>query len=490
MVFAELSRTTVAFMATSIASSAMHQVFNFYYVKVFLDRYHISEPWFQSAQVIYMVWNAVNDPLFGYLQDNAHWACVKSRRHAILYGGPIWALAFLIPWFPWVEYEHGSWLCALHLILALSFYDAMFTFVLLAQACLFTEISSNFKKRVGLMQCAQIGQLIGSVSVFICEWTSHNLTDYTAFQWTCLFIACIAGLLLVFTGKNAHTQYDLNQTALKPKITVDSHTTPMSLEVEVQANSEFMDRSSKQSVWSLTWQILLQKNFLIFVLINLGQEFHRTFCSNFRGIIMDHLIPAGTIEGTTRSVLYGSLMFLPPILNIMGGQVVTRIGAYKVYRMAFIVKIGLGSVMFLIGNTWMSLLLAFLIIDSVLTSSVTSLMGICLSDIIDDDMAVNKRKHPMSSMVFGTNALITKPGQSLAPMMTVWILNMYGYSELNKEKAMDSISPVDLEGLHGVMFNLVCFVPVIIGMLQLSIWSMYGLKRTHEPSIIPKHIDT
>lgn len=34
-------------------------------------------------------------------------------------------------------------------------------------------------------------------------------------------------------------------------------------------------------------------------------------------------------------------------------------------------------------------------------------------------------------MVFGTNALFTKPAQSLAPMVVVTILNQYGYYNLN-----------------------------------------------------------
>ena len=37
---------------------------------------------------------------------------------------------------------------------------------------------------------------------------------------------------------------------------------------------------------------------------------------------------------------------------------------------------------------------------------------------------------PLSSMVFGTNALFTKPAQSLSPMLVVYILNQYGYESL------------------------------------------------------------
>ena len=34
---------------------------------------------------------------------------------------------------------------------------------------------------------------------------------------------------------------------------------------------------------------------------------------------------------------------------------------------------------------------------------------------------------PVSSLVFGTNALFTKPAQSVAPMLIVAILSSYGY---------------------------------------------------------------
>ena len=37
---------------------------------------------------------------------------------------------------------------------------------------------------------------------------------------------------------------------------------------------------------------------------------------------------------------------------------------------------------------------------------------------------------PLSSMVFGTNALFTKPAQSLAPMLVVTILNQFNYEDL------------------------------------------------------------
>lgn len=42
-------------------------------------------------------------------------------------------------------------------------------------------------------------------------------------------------------------------------------------------------------------------------------------------------------------------------------------------------------------------------------------------------------------MVFGTNALFTKPAQSLAPMIVVNILNQFGYEQL--KEASEDLNP-------------------------------------------------
>lgn len=73
-------------------------------------------------------------------------------------------------------------------------------------------------------------------------------------------------------------------------------------------------------------------------------------------------------------------------------------------------------------------------------------------------------------MVFGTNALITKPAISLAPMFVVAILNLYGYSGLKDQKGEGS------EELRTAMFTLVCFYSVIIGAIQFISWSFFSIR--------------
>lgn len=110
----------------------------------------------QPPQVVYMVWNAVNDPLFGYLQDNSKMPCCSQRRLSILYGAPLYSLTFLLAWFPWRAYTSGDLLSGLHLMVALCAFDGLLTFVLLAQCALFAEISSHHQSRLRLIKYNQV----------------------------------------------------------------------------------------------------------------------------------------------------------------------------------------------------------------------------------------------------------------------------------------------------------------------------------------------
>lgn len=86
-------------------------------------------------------------------------------------------------------------------------------------------------------------------------------------------------------------------------------------------------------------------------------------------------------------------------------------------------------------------------------------------------------KSPLSSMVFGTNALFTKPAQSLAPMLVVTILNQFGYENLNNEVAQPD--PSLFLGLHDAMFYLICLVPLCIAVVQILTWTRFSIQNSH-----------
>jgi len=299
----QLHAKSVAYAATSLGAGLIGYVFTFYYVKVYISRFHVTEAWFQLAQVIFMIWNAVNDPLFACLQDNARsWPFLRSRRHSILYGAPLFVAGFVLPWFPWVDYESSppSWIAGVQLTVVLCFYDTLFTFVGLAQCALFAELSSSQSDRVRLIRYSQVAGLLGSVSVLICETTSSGIEHYTRFQMTCIGLALCAGVCFIYTGLNADTPFD------RVSPTDDFAKDP----------SEHKQLTGYSSVWMVlrqTRQIFAQQSFVSFVLVNFCQVYHSTFLGNFTNIIGDHLMGTG-ISPSVKSGLYGSLFVIPQVL--------------------------------------------------------------------------------------------------------------------------------------------------------------------------------
>lgn len=302
-----LHQQSIAYAAATFAASLMHTVFMTYYVKIYLTRFHVDTWWFNTAQIVFMVWNAVNDPLFGYVQDNCSFCWVKSRRHSILYGAPLFALSFALTWFPWADYSKPSWISGVQLTFSLCFYDTMYTFVVLAQSALFTEMSNLQEDRIKLVKYSQVASLLGSSAVFFAGITSDNGEIYTNFVLCCCVIAVLAFVSMIYTGRNAFTMYD-------PEMVGDSQ---IRQRIDGSSGDKLdtvqLRESSEHSLFTQIIQIFSHRSFVVFVVINLLQIFQRTFLANFAIIICGHLFPGNVMSSTMKSVFYGSLHVLPQV---------------------------------------------------------------------------------------------------------------------------------------------------------------------------------
>ncbi|ESP04018.1 hypothetical protein LOTGIDRAFT_110314 [Lottia gigantea] len=448
----------LAYCACTLGFTMLSSVFSFYYVKVFLNYFMIEESWFQFAQLLYLTWNTINDPLFAYVQDTTNFSFTKTRRESILYTAPLFSLSFLITWFPWAK---GTWVTGLHLITALCLYDTMFTYIGLAYCCLFTEISTDSKVRLQLTQWSQIARLIGSSSIFICEFTSESLKSFSSFQYTCIGIGIIAALFMTYAGLYAHTEHDVK---LK-KNSSDQHA--------------MHDKSLDKSMWRLTWQVLTDRNFLSFVIANFCQLFQRTFMGNFVAIICDELIPDEFLSPSWRKVFYGSFNFLNTLLVIVGVPLIQSIGYASVIKWSFIWKIGAGIFMLFLGKEYLSIMMLYILFDQIFAGAAFALFGLPLSDIADHDKNKYKRSHPISSIIYGTNALVTKPAQSLSPMLTVAILNRYGY----KEHTAGTLPEEGALMLKDAIFVLMCIYSITLGIIQILSWSMFVIRPKSKKEI-------
>ena len=95
--------------------------------------------------MLYAVWNAVNDPWFGWVLDRL--ADKSSRRLPVVkYGGVLWSLAFMVTWYPW-SLDGESWAAALHFVASLFLFDGLLTAVLIVKCALLADLCTDSAQR-------------------------------------------------------------------------------------------------------------------------------------------------------------------------------------------------------------------------------------------------------------------------------------------------------------------------------------------------------
>ena len=61
--------------------------------------------------------------------------------------------------------------------------------------------------------------------------------------------------------------------------------------------------------------------------------------------------------------------------------------------------------------------------NRVFTEGTCKLLNLVISDLVDEDVVLHSRTQAISALMFGTVALLSKPGQTLAPLIGTWVLS-------------------------------------------------------------------
>ncbi|KAE9551693.1 hypothetical protein FO519_005098 [Halicephalobus sp. NKZ332] len=434
--------TNLAIFAGQFGYIIVHTCFLFYYVKVFLNVFKVSEYWFNIAQFLYMIWNTINDPIFGYLQDvGGTW--MKSRSKVFLWFGPPLSLSFLVLWFPWGDENSPPWVEGLHLIVALFLYDAFFSCVGVAWGALFTESTKDHRKRVKALKYAQMAVLCSASVIVIAEKVSHSLDDYQSFQYLCVIISIISCVCLYIAGKLSSE----NESTMKEKL-LDEDKEP--------------DQQTLSGILKLTKELIGSKDFQLIIFTNFIHSCRSVAHINFASIAVETIIPQKILPRGSWQIgaFFAASTLLPQILMIANERLIVKKGAYRIMIWSPFV------VMF------------FMIIDSIMVHSSAPFFNIFLAEFIEDDAARNSRKNTLSSVVFSLNALITKPASSITPVIIVYFLNRNGYEIYQHSK--ETTPELSL-----CMLRIIFLTPLILGAIQLAIFRKYSIRHHQSNPALP-----
>ncbi|PAV58632.1 hypothetical protein WR25_06149 [Diploscapter pachys] len=429
----------VAIGCGQFALSLMQVMFQFYYVKVYLNIFHVPKLWFNVAQFLFMIWNAVNDPLFGFLQDRpGSW--LNSRTLAIRYFAPFIGISFVFMWLPW-DTSGSAWE-GLHLILALFFYDAFFSALGVSWSALFADTTQNPALRVSAMKYTQLSILLSVNIISITEKASKSLEFFGIFQTITVIVACIGTCMLFVAGS-----FDSSASYFREK---DDR--------PLLSESEY-DTKSTRSIWQMSREIVVEKDFLRIIAANFLHNARSVAHLNFASIATEILIPQTVLPkgSLSLSIFYGICTLGPQLLIIGSEKLVAKHGSYRVMVLSYMFSVLSGCMILFSSSAYVIML--FMVIDSITVHSIAPLFNIVISDFIDDDTKRYNRRNGLSSLVFSLNALFVKPAQSLAPVIIVYLLNFYGYQDYLTSKTPS-------KDLYGTMKEMLISITVAVDSIR------------------------
>lgn len=139
----------------SFVKSSIHSIHLVYYVEIFLLIYRLDLTSFSFAQLIFLLWNTFNDPLFGWLSDRYF-----RSFHRRMFCVPLFCLSSLFFWFSW---SNQISIC-FQLIFNLCFYDTFLTFFELNFNALLTEVPINERRK--FVSTGIFGHCLGKTEKF------------------------------------------------------------------------------------------------------------------------------------------------------------------------------------------------------------------------------------------------------------------------------------------------------------------------------------
>lgn len=477
--------TALIYGSLALFISILHNVFLLYYVDTFVSVYKINKVAFWVGEAVFLLWNSLNDPLFGWLSDRrflssqtrsgsrlSSRAVVLARVRALGWHGPLLALSFLAFWVPWAP-------AGLQFLLCLCLYDGFLTLVDLHHHALLADLAVSAHGRTHLNFYCSLFSAAGSLSVFA-SYAFWNKEDFSSFRAFCVALA--AGSGLGFVGATRLLRQQLEVTTREPACPA------LAEDGSLCGEQLLVDGEETDSITLRQYlrQLARHRNFLWFVAMDLVQVFHCHFNSNFFPLFLEHLL-ADHISLSMGSFLLGISYVAPHLNNLYFLTLCRRWGTYTVVRGLFLLKLGLSLFMLLAGPDRPGLLCLFIASNRVFTEGTCKLLNLVVTDLVDEDLVLNRRKQAASALLFGMVALVTKPGQTFAPLLGTWLLCFYTGHDLFQQPLLapvgsaqpwpepPALSPVQAPSLRQGCFYLLVLVPITCAVLQLFTWSRFTL---------------
>lgn len=386
------------------------------------DYMGLSARWIGTASIVYAIWNAVNDPLFGFLTDNTR-SRLGRRIPYMRFTAPFLALTFFLVWMtPGGIADTGVfwWMLATMLL-----YDSCFTMIGLVYSALLPEISEDENQRAHLQMSTALFGLLGFGLGFIVPqlFRPGDGADPSLLplRLSMLAVGILGAALIVLVTLRIKERPALSQNEQK-------------LSFREYIALTFSSRSAL---------ILITENFMRVLVqaIAMGAVFY----------VADYLV-------RINALLLLAAVFVPMVFGIaVSGPIRRRLGVLRAQQL----YLGVGALGLLgVGLLPSTLIpLSFALVGLGMAGPEAYTYVLFAQVIDEDELRTGQRRE---GAFFGTNALLTKPAQSLALAIPPFILEASGFVTRESNAGM-----LFAEQSERAIFGIRLFAGIIPGVAYL-----------------------
>jgi len=418
----------VLYSAGNISAALPSQFFSTFVIFFYVDTLKLPPTLVGTGMVLYGIWNAINDPLFGQLSDQTRTRWGR-RIPYILFGTLPLALAFALVWVPPFRMPGAQWPLFSWFMATIFLFDGLYTLVILNWTALYPEMYPSAAERASV---SALRQFLGIIGMIIGTALPPVLISAVGWGGTGAIFAVLTALFLGLSLLGAHER------------------------------PEAAEQQGLKLIPALR-QTFGNRSFLTFLGASLFIQFTFVTLTSVIPFFAKYVLRATSFQTT---VLLGSIFIVSLPLVYVWSRLTVRWGARKAMIVAASLY-GLGLTPFLFVNSFLGGVLTTLLL-AVGLSGLMILFDILIAEVVDEDeLRTGIRREGMH---FGVNGFMVRLGISLQAIIVSQVLSRTGYSA---DLAVQPASAI--AGLRALV-TVVPWIALVIAIVSIYFYPLHGAR--------------